>query len=387
VQTSRNRILTTHTGSLPRPPDLTHLLAQRARGEPVDMSELRRVGRAAVKDAVQRQRDAGIDVGNDGEQQRASFFLYLRHRLGGIGGNWTRPMQADLKRYPGFLRLMLQRASGAEAVSNRENVPRITGPVEYRDAGLIEGECEDFRAVLGSDDGGFSECFMTAPSPGLIARAMLNEHYATEDAYLAALGAALRVEYTAIVRRGFLLQIDAPDLALERHMSFQDRPLSEFLDFAGNVVATINTALEAIPRDRVRIHVCWGNYEGPHDSDVPLSDILPIILQVKARALVLPFANCRHAHEYHCLDQMRNDQIIIAGVIDTLTNFVEHPALIAERLQNIARVVCDPQRVMAGTDCGFDTGAGVGRVAHDVVWAKLAALTEGARMASREFWP
>jgi 5-methyltetrahydropteroyltriglutamate--homocysteine methyltransferase len=199
------------------------------------------------------------------------------------------------------------------------------------------------------------------------------------------LGQALRVEYEAIVGAGFLLQIDAPDLALERHVSFQDRPLGDFIDFAERVVATINQALENIPADRVRIHACWGNYEAPHDCDVDLHDILPAISQAKVGGWVLPFANPRHAHEYRCLKDLPlgDGQVVVAGVIDPLTNFVEHPEVVADRLERVVQVVGDPTRVLAGTDCGFDTSAGRGRVAEDVVWAKLQAMAEGARIASR----
>ncbi|MFI4988088.1 MAG: epoxyalkane--coenzyme M transferase [Alphaproteobacteria bacterium] len=388
MQTSRERILTTHTGSLPRPPDLRRLYVRRARGEPVDDGELAAAGRAAIAAAIDKQLAAGIDVGNDGEQQRESFFLHLRHRLSGLGGSWSRPPLADLERYPAFRQARQEAMSRQEVVSNISNVPKAIGEVRYVDTALVEAECAAFRAALDKRSHGFVEAFMTAPSPGLLARAILNEHYDSEDAYLAALGAALQVEYEAIVRRGFLLQLDCPDLALERHLSFQDRPLSEFLAFVERVVATINGALRNVPRARVRLHVCWGNYEGPHDCDVPLAEIFPLIRQANVGGFVLPFANGRHAHEYRCLREtpLADDQIIVAGVIDTLSNVIEHPAAIAERLERVAGIVGAPERVMAGTDCGFDTGAGSGRVAEDVVWAKLAALAEGARLASRRLY-
>ncbi len=217
----------------------------------------------------------------------------------------------------------------------------------------------------------------------MVAAIVRNEHYPDETSYLAALAAALRIEYQTIVARGFLLQLDCPDLARERHNTYQDRPLGAFLGFVERVVAAINRAIDGIPRERIRLHVCWGNYEGPHDSDVPLADIVPILRQAKVGGFVLPFANPRHAHEYRDLDKLIGaDQTIVAGVIDTTTNFVEHPEVVAERLENVARVVGDPGRVQAGTDCGFETIAGRGRVAEDVVWAKLASLSEGARIAA-----
>ena len=226
---------------------------------------------------------------------------------------------------------------------------------------------------------------MTAPSPGIIAAAMKNEYYDTEEAYLAALAAALRIEYETIVANGFLLQLDCPDLALERHLSYNERPLSDFLGFVERVVDTINRAIANIPRDRVRLHVCWGNYEGPHDCDVPLEEILPLLEKANVGGFVLPFANPRHQHEWRVLQKfpLADDQIIVAGVIDDLTGFVEHPEVVADRLENVARAVGDPRRVMAGTDCGFDTSAGMGRVTEDVVWAKLKAMADGARIASR----
>jgi 5-methyltetrahydropteroyltriglutamate--homocysteine methyltransferase len=256
--------------------------------------------------------------------------------------------------------------------------------VRYLDPAAINAECEDFRAVLSEAPGGFVEPFLTAPSPGIVAAAMRNEHYDSEEAYLAALADALRVEYEAIVGHGFLLQLDCPDLALEGHIGYQDRPLGDFLGFVERVVAALNRALAKVPRERVRLHVCWGNYEGPHDQDVPLAEILPLIRQAQVGGFVFPFANPRHAHEHRCFEGgvLANDQLLVAGVIDPLTNFVEHPEVVADRIERVARAVGDPRRVLAGTDCGFDTSAGMGRVAEDVVWAKLKALAEGARIAS-----
>lgn len=383
---SDNRILCTHTGSLPRPAALTALYARRASGEPVDAAAIEAAGRAATRHVVRQQIAAGIDVGNNGEQMREAFFLYVRHRMSGFGGGWTRRPFADVARYPGFQAWGDAIASGRPQVSNRDGVPEAVGEVRYLDPALVQAECDEFLATLREvAPQGFTEAFMTAPSPGIIAAAMRNRHYDTDDAYLAALGRALQVEYEAIVGAGFLLQIDAPDLAMERHLSYQDRPLGDFIDFADRVVAVINAALANIPRERVRIHACWGNYEGPHDCDVAMHDILPAIGRAKVGGWVLPIANPRHAHEYRCLDGLPLDdgQVVVAGVIDPLTNFVEHPEVVADRLEQVARVIGDPTRVLAGTDCGFDTSAGRGRVAEDIVWAKLAAMAEGARIASR----
>ncbi|MDE2517143.1 MAG: epoxyalkane--coenzyme M transferase [Rhodospirillales bacterium] len=380
---SETRILTTHTGSLPRPAALTALYVRRARGEAVAAGEIEAAGRAALADIVPKQIAAGIDIGNNGEQQREAFFLYVRHRMSGFGGGWVRPGFADMRAYPGWASLAAAMAGARENIANTGTVPQAIGEVTYLDRALIEEECADFRAVLDAQPRGFAEPFLSAPSPGIIASALQNVHYDSDAAYLAALGAALSVEYHAIVDAGFLLQIDAPDLALERHVLFQDRPLRDFLDFAEAVVATINTALHGIPTNRVRMHACWGNYEGPHDRDVDLADILPVLRQAKVGALVLPFANPRHQHETRVLRALAGgDQLVVAGVIDTLTNFVEHPEVVADRIEAAARALGDPARVIAGTDCGFDTSAGRGRVAEDVVWAKLTSLSAGARLAS-----
>ncbi len=383
MRNSDGRILTTHTGSLPRPPELTRLFARRARGEMIDEAELVAAGQRALRWIVPKQFEAGIDIGNNGEQQREGFFLYLRHRLAGFGGAWQRPPRADIERYPVFKAALESQLRGREAVSNFAP-PKALGEVRYLDPALVERECREFRAALDDAHVDFVEPFLTAPSPGIVAAAVRNEHYASETEYLDALAAALKVEYEAIVANGFLLQLDCPDLALERHVSYQHRPLDEFLAFVERVISAINRSLLNVPRDRVRMHVCWGNYEGPHDCDVPLQKILPILYHAKVGALVLPFANPRHGHEVTCLERLPppKDHVIVAGVIDSTTNFVAHPEVVAERIERVARALGDARRVIAGTDCGFDTSAGMGRVAEDVVWAKLGALRYGARIAS-----
>jgi 5-methyltetrahydropteroyltriglutamate--homocysteine methyltransferase len=388
MQHSTSRILTTHTGSLPRPRDLTRLYALRARGEPVDAAEIDRAGRQAVRAVVRKQREAGIDVGNNGEQPRDSFFLYLKARLSGLGGSWERPSRADVDRYPDFKRMWTEQHASKTQVSALGGLPKAIGEVRYLDARAINDECRDFNAVLADNPGVFAEAFMSAPSPGILATAVRNEHYDTLANYLAALGRALQVEYEAIVRNGLLLQIDAPDLALERHITYKERPVADFVAFVEQVVATINRALRNVPRNRVRLHVCWGNSESPHDSDVPLEDILPALQQANVGGFVLPFANPRHAHEFRCFAKhpLQDDQVLVAGVIDSLTNLVEHPEVVADRIERVAAVVGDPARVLAGTDCGFDTSAGWGRVAEDVVWAKFASLRDGARLASERLF-
>ena len=388
MKRSEGRILTTHTGSLPRPRDLTLLFARRAAGEAVPDAELDRAGEEAVRAVVRKQHEVGIDVGNNGEQQRDSFFLYLKGRLSGLGGSWERPSRADVDRYPDFKRMWAEQHASKTQISALRGLPKAIGEIRYLDKRLIDDECDFFNTVLRENPGVFVEPFMCAPSPGIVASAVRNEHYDSLASYLAALGKALKIEYEAIVGHGIVLQIDAPDLALERHITYKDQPVSAFVEFVELVVETINQALVNVPRDRVRLHVCWGNSESPHDSDVPLEDILPVLMKAKVGGFVLPFANPRHAHEFRCFakEPLADDQILVAGVIDSLTNFVEHPEVVADRLERVAAVVGDPTRVLAGTDCGFDTAAGWGRVAEDVVWAKLASLREGARIASRRLF-
>ena len=388
MQRSEGRILTTHAGSLPRPAALTSLFARRVNGEAVDAGEIEAQGRAAVRAIVAQQIETGLDVIDDGEQSRESFVLYMRHRLTGLGGVGSRPLHADLDAYPQYKAAFQSRVTSADKVSNRTHLPKAIGAISYVDPSMIEAECADFRAALAAQQGKYTEAFLTAPSPGIIAAIVQNEHYDTFERYLDALAAALRVEYEAIARNGFLLQLDCPDLALERHTSYRDRPLADFVAFVESVVAAINKAVTNIPREKIRLHVCWGNYEGPHDQDVALADILPAILKAKAGAIFFPFANPRHAHEFRVLEKtpLASDQLLIAGVIDTLTNFVEHPEVVADRIERIAGAIGDPRRVLAATDCGFDTSAGMGRVAEDVVWAKLRALRDGAQLATKNLF-
>ncbi len=388
MQRSETRILTTHTGSLPRPPELLGLYQRRNRGEAVDAGEIDTLAKAAVRDVLRKQRAAGLDVANNGEQGRDSFHLYIRERLSGLGGSWQRPPRTDVERYPVFKDFRRRMQAVFPAAINDAALPTALSAVHYLTRDAIEHECDDFRAALNDMDDGFVDHFLTAPSPGIVATTIQNRHYDSERAYLAALGRALQVEYEAIVNHGFVLQLDCPDLALERHLYFGDKPLRVFLEFAENVVTALNDALVNIPRERVRMHVCWGNSESPHDSDVPLEDVLPIIQCTKVSAFVLPFANPRHAHEFRCFETfpLADDQCLIAGVVDTLTNVVEHPQVVADRIQRVAQVLGDRTRVLAGTDCGFDTAAGLGRVASDVVWAKLASLAEGARLASQRMF-
>lgn len=388
MQRGDTRILTTHAGSLPRPPELTGLLTTRSRGGSVDEEALAAAGREAVSWVVARQREVGIDIVSNGEQQRESFVLYLRRRLSGIGGKGDRAPFADIESYPKFKEERQRLAASRQAASVVAYLPKCIGPVGYVGMAELEAECADFKAAYDTKGQGAAAPFFTAASPGILASIVKNEYYPSFEAYLDAVAAALRIEYDTIVANGFHLQIDAPDLALERHASFGKRPLADFQQFVEMVIAAINKALAGIPRDKVRLHVCWGNYEGPHDHDVPLADILPILQTAKVGGFYLPFANPRHAHEYKVLEKMplSGDQVLVAGVIDTVTNYIEHPEVVADRLERIAEALGDPARLLAGTDCGFDTSAGMGRVAEDIVWAKLGSMVEGARLASQRLF-
>ena len=384
MEKSQDRFLTTHAGSLPRPEALTAVHARRARGEPVDAGALETLGEQATAEVIAQQIATGLDVINNGEVGRDSFITYLQHRMSGFGGQSQRKVMADLTRYPGYLERLGQMRG------NRENVSLLRAPqaiaaVRYTSTTAIDQECDQLARLLAPHAGRYREAFVSSPSPGIVAAAMQNAFYDDLDSYVNALADQLAVEYRAIVARGFLLQIDAPDLALERHTLFQDKPLADFLAFARMVVAAINRALGAIPPERVRLHVCWGNYEGPHDSDVPLADIWPVIEQTRAHALLLSLANPRHCHEHRWFERgcLPDGVLLIPGVIDTTTNYVEHPEAVADRLERIAAAVGDPTRIIAGTDCGLESSAGNSMLSAPIAWAKLRALTEGAALASQ----
>jgi 5-methyltetrahydropteroyltriglutamate--homocysteine methyltransferase len=384
---SDKRILTTHAGSLPRPPALVEMMVKRSRREPLDAAALAQAIEDATRTAVARQLEVGIDVGNNGEQPRESFFTYVQHRLSGFGGVSQRPIMRDIVHFPSFVQLRLPRFAAKTMVS-LGGAPKAVGPVRYVDSAAVDTECADYTRILASLQGAFAESFMSAASPGIVAAAMLNEYYASDDDYVHALAAALQTEYEHIVSHGFVLQLDCPDLAMERHTSFADRPLADFLAAVERNIDAINRALTHIAPERVRLHVCWGNYEAPHLFDVPLEDILPRLYRARVGALVLSMANPRHAHEHHCFRRhpLPAGMLLVAGVIDTTTNYVEHPEVVAERIERAADAVGDPRRVLAGTDCGFDTAAGLGDVAEEVVWEKLNALRAGAELASRRLW-
>jgi 5-methyltetrahydropteroyltriglutamate--homocysteine methyltransferase len=268
------------------------------------------------------------------------------------------------------------------------HAPKAIGEVKYIDRSAVDRECSDTMRILNEQSHKFAEPFMTAPSPGIIASAMMNDYYENYERYVNAVASALKTEYEFIVAQGFLLQVDCPDLAMERHTSYADRPLADFLGYVEMNISAMNRALEQISPDRVRMHVCWGNYQAPHDLDVPLADILPLLYEARVGALVLEAANPRHQHEYRCFKEhpLPAEMSLVTGVIDTKTNYVEHPEVIADRLERAAQAIGDPSRVIAGTDCGFETSAGLGEVAEEIVWEKLRAMRAGADLASRRLF-
>ena len=373
------RIRTTHAGSLPRPAALTAMLGAVARGEPVDTAALDTAAADATAAAVQAQLAAGVDIINNGEQSRISFSTYVTQRMDGFGGSWTRRGHRDQNEFPALAR--------PRVVQLMRDVPTCVGPVAYRRPDMARRECRQLLDAAGSDKPP-QELFMTAASPGIVALTMANRYYASHEEYVFALADALRQEYEIIAAHGLTLQLDCPDLAMERHVSYQDEPLSAFQELVALHIRAINRALVNIPRRQARLHVCWGNSEGPHHYDVPLADILPLIYEANVGTLVMEMANPRHAHEHRVYRQhpLPDGMLLAAGVIDTKTNYVEHPRLIADRLRQAAAAIGDPARILATTDCGFDTSAGSNRVDPGIVWLKLQAMREGAEIASRELF-
>ncbi len=371
------RILTTHVGSLPRPQEVVDQVFAEDRGEPVDRETYDSVVLEAVRDVVRKQAEAGVDLVSDGEMSKIGYATYIRHRLSGFElGDVPRATPADLDAYPAFRDRLA--ASGATAKYLR---PICRGPISYEHREPIERDLSTFRTALADVD--VAGAFMNAPSPGIIALFQPNEYYTTTDEYLEAIAGAMKTEYEAIVDAGFYLQIDAPDLAMGRHIMYRDRPDDEFVERAAVHVEALDRALANVPAERVRLHVCWGNYEGPHHLDIGVEKIMHLILAAKPSTILFEASNPRHAHEWTSWRdaEVPDGKILAPGVLDTTTNFIEHPELVAERIARFVEIV-GPERVVAGTDCGFGTWAGFGPIDPDICWAKLRSLAEGAALAS-----
>ena len=382
---SEGRILTTHVGSLPRPPALRDLLVRQDRGEAVEAAALEREVGAALSRVVTGQLEAGIDVGNNGEQPRAGFSTYVAGRMKGFGGTSRRELAQDLIDFPDYAEMLARRRRDAARIGD---APQAIAEIDYADLGPAERECDAFLRETDARPRRFAERFMTAASPGVIATILLSAYYGSHEQYVMALAREMRKEYELIHARGLLLQVDCPDLAMERSRFFRRDSLERFLQMVELHVEAINRATAGIPPDRIRLHLCWGNYDGPHTHDVPLEAVLPIVARARVGALSLPLANPRHQHEYRVLraHPLPDGMLLLPGVIDTTTNYVEHPEVVADRICAAVEAVGDRTRVIASTDCGFGTFAGSEMVAHRVVWAKLAALRDGAAIASRRLW-
>jgi len=380
MKTSQDRILTTHVGSLPRPSELKELLVRKDQSQPYDKEALDRLTRQAVFDIVHRQAETGVDIVNDGEMSKPGYSTYVADRLSGFAGHEPAKPRLDTRDHPNFL-AAYERMTGANVARRAVCV----GPVAVRDRTPLEHDLANLRDALAQVQ--VAEGFMTAASPGLVPVFQTNRHYPSHEAYVEAIAAAMQDEYEAIVKAGFVLQLDCPDLAMARHTSFQELGEPEFLKRAAFHVDVLNHALRNIPADRARIHICWGNYEGPHDHDIPFAKVAPILVKAKPQALVVEAANPRHAHEWTVWQEVKlpDDKILVPGVLDTSTNYVEHPELVAQRICQFADIV-GRERVIAGTDCGFGTFAGYGKLDPDISFKKLGAIVAGAAIASKQLW-
>jgi len=380
MRTSTDRILTTHVGSLPRSQAVTDVLFAREHNEIADAKAAAQTIADATEEVVLRQVAAGVDVVSDGEMSKISYATYVADRFTGFDGDSPRQPGQDLVEFPRLLEKLAKLGSTA-----KYRRPRCVGEIRTKTLEPLQEDLRNFRRGVAA--GKPADAFLNAASPGVIAIFQPNDFYKTADEYLEAVAEALRFEYEAIVAAGFLLQIDAPDLGMGRHTMYRNATVTEYLAHAARHVEVLNHALRNVPAERLRMHCCWGNYEGPHHHDVPMSDLLPVLLKAKPQALLFEAANPRHAHEWTVFRDARlpDDKILIPGVLSSTTNYVEHPELVAERLLRFADIV-GRERVMAGSDCGFSTFAGFGAVDPDIVYMKLAAMAEGARLASRKLW-
>ena len=377
------RILTTHVGSLPRGQAVVDLLARKEGGEPYDVAAFDSTMAAAVCDVVARQRASGVDVVSDGEQSKPSYATYIKDRLSGFSGHGKAMRGADLDEFPQYLARLMSRRGGAIKLAR----PCCTGPITVADRAPLAADLRRFRAAL--DAAGIEQGFLNAASPGVIAVFQPDLYYRSPERYLGALAQAMRDEYRSIIEAGFILQIDCPDLAMARHLTFKHLGDEEFLRHAAAQVEALNDALAGLPADRMRMHLCWGNYEGPHHRDIALDKLFAIVMRAAPQALLFEAANPRHAHEWRVFAERKreipDDKILIPGVVSSTSNYIEHPEWIAQRICTYADIV-GRERVMAGSDCGFSTFAGDGMVDPDICYAKLRSMAEGAGLASQRLW-
>jgi 5-methyltetrahydropteroyltriglutamate--homocysteine methyltransferase len=380
MQLSTQRILTTHTGSLPRPEALRVALRQQDTGDGPDPATFSTTVRDAVDEIVERQRGVGLDAINDGEMSKVSYSTYVTHRLSGFGGSGRTPPIGDAADFPEWATSV-----GMDDINEFLTTPACIGEVTYASREPLDADLKNLRDAC--DAHGITNAFMSAASPGVIPFFLENQFYGSHEEYVAALAVAMKTEYDAIHQAGFVLQIDCPDLAMGRHNHFKDKSLEEWRDIAFMHVEALNEATRDIPPSEMRMHLCWGNYAGPHHLDVPLEQVLDIVFKARPSAISLEAANPRHAHEWRVFEDVSlpDGKILIPGVIDSTTNYIEHPELVAERLLNFAHVV-GRENVIAGTDCGFAQSPMYRRVHPSIMWAKLEALAEGARLATKELW-
>jgi 5-methyltetrahydropteroyltriglutamate--homocysteine methyltransferase len=378
------RIAVTQTGSLPRSRELTALLTQERDSGASRSDTVREQAAAAVREVVRQQIEVGIDVVGDGEQGKVGFQIYFPQRFAGFGGESERQLPSDWAKHPQWQASFEARLEGIVTLADP---PAAIGDIVYEGAQEAVEDCDVLTDTIAEAGREPSTGFLTAPSPGIVATTFRNKHYDSYEAYLAALGTELRKEYQVIIDAGLILQVDAPDLAMERVMYFQDQSVKEFCDAVELHIDALNTAIAGFPREQVRLHCCWGNQASPHTDDIPLKEILPLITKAKVGALGVAFGNPRHAHEIAVVAEMGfpEDMILIAGVVDTTTNYVEHPEVVSMRLKEAVRAVGDVSRVIASPDCGFSTFAGFDWVADDIVWEKFRVLREGADLAAAAF--
>jgi len=381
---SRERILTTHVGSLPRNDEISDLLIKREEGATIEPGHLQQAMDRAVQRVVEKQAAAGIDIGNDGEQQRVAFSTYMAQRMSGFAGESKRRRGRDYEEFPELVEVLMNRFPKR---SKMQNAPEARNELRYLGSSAITEEVDRVKRIAKAA-GAFRDCFMTAPSPGIISTTMLNAYYDSQEAYLSALAREMRNEYRAIHEAGLILQIDSPDLAMDRSMFYRDVSDSQFVTACETHVAAINKAIEGIPRDRIRLHCCWGNWDGPHVFDVALDLILPVLYHANVGALSIEFANPRHQHEYEALKRHRlpDHMVLLPGVVETTSNIVEHPEVVARRIQEAVAAVGDRERVIASSDCGFGTFTRREWVIEPAVWLKLRAMREGADLASARLW-